>query len=592
MLKTTIQEKRPKRILLSGVFGPFGVDDAYGRKENIMELFHNQVTKAQEMGSWRFQHRSFGLYFLAANIHADVTILDFPSRKRFMRELEKGYDVVGISFITPNFIKAKEMTRLTRKISPASTILIGGHGAAIDGVEHLLDCDHVIKGEGIRWLRSYLGEDPDAPFVHPTLSIADRQSAFGVPFPGVGANLLVPGVGCVNGCKFCSTTHFFGRTYTAFLSTGKQIFETAKRIADERGIDEFFIMDENFLKDRQRAQELLAEMERHGRYFTFHIFSSAETIMAFGVDNLVRLGVNFVWIGFEASSSKGNFEKNEGIDPKGLTQELRDRGIIVLASGILCQEHHTRENIQTDIDFMVALEADLVQFMLLTPLPVTALYQDHKERGLLREDLPFEEWHGQKYLTYRHPEFPGNSAEKCLMAAFRKDYEVNSSSMYRIVETVFRGYRHLAGLSRRDACLKTRMEQFRRRTLEYATILPLVARYAVNKTEHQRATALDRQISELFGRPAVQERLRRIAIRALALRWKVRCRLLGDRIQPSTIVSRFGPGAKKAATVWGRMVPSPKAIGALASYLPQPFRKWAHQVRLLKLSAFRPRSTI
>ncbi|MBW2195333.1 MAG: hypothetical protein JRF37_07110, partial [Deltaproteobacteria bacterium] len=313
---------------------------------------------------------------------------------------------------------------------------------------------------------------------------------------------------------------------------------------------------------------------------------------AFGVDNLVRLGVNFVWIGFEASSSKGNFEKNEGIDPKGLTQELRDRGIIVLASGILCQEHHTRENIQTDIDFMVALEADLVQFMLLTPLPVTALYQDHKERGLLREDLPFEEWHGQKYLTYRHPEFPGNSAEKCLMAAFRKDYEVNSSSMYRIVETVFRGYRHLAGLSRRDACLKTRMEQFRRRTLEYATILPLVARYAVNKTEHQRATALDRQISELFGRPAVQERLRRIAIRALALRWKVRCRLLGDRIQPSTIVSRFGPGAKKAATVWGRMVPSPKAIGALASYLPQPFRKWAHQVRLLKLSAFRPRSTI
>ena len=89
MLKTAIQEKRPKRILLSGVFGPFGVDDAYGRKENIMELFHNQVTKAQEMGSWRFQHRSFGLYFLAANIHADVTILDFPSRKRFMRELEK-----------------------------------------------------------------------------------------------------------------------------------------------------------------------------------------------------------------------------------------------------------------------------------------------------------------------------------------------------------------------------------------------------------------------------------------------------------------------------------------------------------------------
>lgn len=592
MSEFRVQDKGPQRVLLSGVFGPFGVDDAYGRKENIMELFHNQVTKAQEMGSWRFQHRSFGLYFLAANIKADVTVLDFPSRKRFMEELKKGYDVVGISFITPNFVKAKEMTGLTRQISPESTIVVGGHGAAIDGVEHLLDCHHVVKGEGIRWLRSFLGEDPDAPFVHPTLSISERQAAFGVPFPGVGANLLVPGVGCVNGCKFCSTTHFFGRKYTAYLPTGKELFKTAQRIADERGIDEFFVMDENFLKDRQRAQDLLAEMERHGRYFTFHIFSSAEAIMAFGVDNLVRLGVNFVWIGFEASSSKGNFEKNEGIDPKGLTQELRDRGIIVLASGILCQEHHTRENIQTDIDFLVGLEADLVQFMLLTPLPVTALYRDHERRGLLRRDLPFEEWHGQKYLAYHHPEFPDNTAEKFLMAAFRQDYEVNSSSMYRVVETVFRGYGHLAALPGRDACLEARMEQFRRRTLEYATILPLVARYAVNETERQRATALDRQISELFGRPAVQERLRRIAIQVLALRWKLRCRLLGDRIQPSTIVTRYGPGAKKAATIWSRMVPSPKAIGALASYLPQPFRKWAHQVRFLTLSAFRPRSTI
>lgn len=133
MSKTASQENRPQRVLLSSVFGPFGVDDAYGRKENIMELFHNQITKGQGMASWRFHHRSFGLYFLAANINADVTVLDFPTRKRFMRELKKGYDVVGISFITPNFVKAKEMTRLTRQVSPEATIVLGGHGVAIEG---------------------------------------------------------------------------------------------------------------------------------------------------------------------------------------------------------------------------------------------------------------------------------------------------------------------------------------------------------------------------------------------------------------------------------------------------------------------------
>ncbi len=555
MSKTASQENRPQRVLLSSVFGPFGVDDAYGRKENIMELFHNQITKGQGNASWRFHHRSFGLYFLAANINADVTVLDFPTRKRFMRELKKGYDVVGISFITPNFVKAKEMTRLTRQISPEATIVLGGHGAAIEGVEHMIDCDHVVKGEGIRWLRSFLGQDPHAPFVHPTLSIVERQAIFGVPFPGVGANLLVPGVGCVNGCKFCSTSHFFGLKYTAYISTGKQLFETAQRIADERGIDEFFIMDENFLKEHQRARDLLTEMERHQRYFTFHLFSSAEAITAFGIDNLVRLGVNFVWIVFEASGSEGNLEKIKDIDAKHLTKELRDRGIIVLASGILCQEHHTQENIQTDIDFLVGLEADLVQFMQLLPLPVTALYEEHRRRGLLRENLPFEEWHGQKYLSFRHPEFPGDSAERWIMAAFHKDYDVNSSSMYRVIETVFRGYRHLAALPQRDACLELRMQQFKRRTLEYAGILPLVTKYAVNELERSRAMALDREIVKVFGRQSMKERLRRLIITAMALRWRLRCRFFGDEMQPSTIVTKFKADAKNISEVSSTTVP-------------------------------------
>ena len=266
-MKKLAKVTRPQRILLTGVFGPFGVDDQYGRKENIMELFHNQVTKEQELASFRFHHRSFGLYFIAENIDADVTVLDFPSKRRFEKEIAKGYDAVGISFITPNYVKAREMARITRKLACETTLILGGHGAAIEGVEDLIDCDHVVKGEGIRWMRRFLGQDPNTPIAHPTLSSTERASIFGVPLPGIRASLLVPGVGCVNGCNFCSTSHFFGRTYTSYLSSGKELFDTACRIADERGTDEFFVMDENFLKDRDRAMGLLAEMERHQRYF-------------------------------------------------------------------------------------------------------------------------------------------------------------------------------------------------------------------------------------------------------------------------------------------------------------------------------------
>ncbi len=548
-------EAKPKRILLSAVFGPYGVDDAYGRKENIMELFHNQVTKAQGIGSFRFHHRSFGLYFLAANVDADVTVLDFPSRRRFLREIKKGYDIIGISFITPNFVKAREMARLVRLHAPLAKIILGGHGTAIDGIERLIPCDEVAKGEGVRWLRNYLGQDPEAPVFHPALRSAQYMRIFGVPLLGKSASLLVPGLGCVNGCKFCSTSHFFGRTYTPYLSTGKELYQTACRIADEQGSDDFFVMDENFLKDKTRAMELLAEMEAHRRFFDFSIFSSAEAVQAYGVENLARLGVKFLWMGVETQSQTENFEKNRGLDPKALIRELRDHGISVLASGILCMEHHTPDNIQTDIDHLVGLESDFVQFMLLIPLPVTELYRDHQRRGLLKTDLPFEDWHGQKTLNFNHPEFPGNSAERWIKAAFRQDYEENSSSMYRLVETAFRGARTLAAKGETDPWLAERALHLRKRTLDYAPILAAIERFAVNERERRRAKDLERKIEAAFGPRPLVTRMGRTASILLAAAWKLRLRVIGDGIQPRTIVTRYPAPSRARAGRTAEIIP-------------------------------------
>ncbi len=529
---------RPIRILLSGVFGPFGVDDEFGRKENIMELFHNQVTRGQDTASFRFFHRSFGLYFLAANVDADVTVLDFPSRDRFEQEVAQGYDLVGISFIAPNFNKAREMARITRRVAPGATIVLGGHGAAVEGVSQKIDCDHVVRGEGIRPLRRLLGQDPDAPIVHPTLPSSERSSVFGLPAPGTPASLLVPGVGCVNGCRFCSTSHFFGKNYTAYLSTGREMFETACRIADETGTNEFFVMDENFLKDKQRALDLIDEMERHDRYFSFHLFSSTETIRAFGLHNLERLNVTFVWIGVESSSSQGNYEKNDGLDARRLISELQERGVIVLASAILCDEHHTPENIQTEIDFMIGLEADFVQFMLLTPLPVTQLYKDHQARGLLRTDLPLEEWHGQKKLSYRHPAFPGDAAQRWIDSAFLQEYEANSCSLLRVIRTVVKGYERLDRRWQLDAGQKARKRMLEDCARAWAPVLGGIAHLAVNRQERERALDLARRVRRVLP-PTLLDRLKSPAATALAVAWRARVRLLGDSIQPVTIVTRY-----------------------------------------------------
>src|SRR5215469_9684621 len=134
---------RQARVLLSSVFGPYAQDDEFGsRAINPMELYHNQVTRAQGSFSLRMFHRSWGLMMIQRNISAPSTLLDFPTLERFERELQShDYDIVGISGIIPNFGKVREMCRRVRQLSPKSTIVVGGHVAGISGIENMIEAD-------------------------------------------------------------------------------------------------------------------------------------------------------------------------------------------------------------------------------------------------------------------------------------------------------------------------------------------------------------------------------------------------------------------------------------------------------------------
>src|SRR5512141_695725 len=126
-------EKHPKgpqaRVLLSSVFGPYARDDEFGsRTINPMELYHNQVTRAQGSFSLRMFHRSWGIMMIQRNITAPCTVLDFPTLEKFESELrENNYDVVGISSIIANIGKVREMCKRVRKIAPKAKIIVGGH---------------------------------------------------------------------------------------------------------------------------------------------------------------------------------------------------------------------------------------------------------------------------------------------------------------------------------------------------------------------------------------------------------------------------------------------------------------------------------
>ncbi|MFC1828727.1 B12-binding domain-containing radical SAM protein [Thermodesulfobacteriota bacterium] len=435
------------RVLLSSVFGPYAQDDAYGsRKINPMELHHNQVTRVQGGLSLRMFHRSFGLLMIQSNIEAPCTLLDFPTLDRFVHEIQHNtYDIVGISAIIPNIGKLKKMCELIRENLPNATILVGGHVANKDGLHEIIDADHIVKGEGVAWFRSFLGQDTRAPLKHPQVYSGNGTRIVGITLrekPEDVAAMLIPSVGCPLGCNFCSTSALFGGKgkFINFFETGDALFSVMCELEEKLKAQTFFTMDENFLLHRKRALRLLELMEKNNKSWALYVFSSARVLQSYTIDQLVGLGVSWVWMGLEGEESR--YRKLKDVDAPSLVRKLQSHGIRVLGSSIIGLENHTPENIDQVIDYAVKHNTDFHQFMLYMPIPGTPLYEEHKKRGTLlpESEFSFADTHGQYRFNYRHKYIKDGQEEVFLVNAFQRDFEVNGPSLARLIRTMLTGW--------------------------------------------------------------------------------------------------------------------------------------------------------
>jgi len=440
------------RVLLTSVFGPYARDDEHGsRAINPMELYHNQVTRVQGPFSLRMFHRSWGLMLIQANLEAATTLLDFPTLERFEEEIRAvPYDVVGISAIVPNVGKVKLMCEIVRRHQPGATIVVGGHIANRPGLRDLIDADHVVAGEGVAWFRRFLGEDADAPVRHPLIVSAFRARTMGVPFgqgKGETAATVIPSVGCPLGCNFCSTSAMFGGKgrFVSFYEEGDELFEVMRGLAERLDTRSFFVMDENFLLHRKRALRLLDLMREHGKPWALYVFSSANALRQYTDEELVGLGVSWVWLGLEGEKSA--YAKLKGTDTLGLVRRLQGLGIRVLGSSIVGLAEHGADNIDRAIDHAVAHDTEFHQFMLYTPVPGTPLHAEHRANGTLlsAEECPDADTHGQLRFNFRHPRIENGEETEYLLRAFRRDFEVNGPSVTRIARTLLRGWLALKG---------------------------------------------------------------------------------------------------------------------------------------------------
>ena len=436
------------KILLSSVFGPYAQDDEYGsRALNPMELYHNQVTRTQGPFSLRMFHRSWGLMLIQANVAAPCTVLDFPTLDRFVEELRTHrYDIIGITGITPNQLKVKKMCELVREHQPWAKIVIGGHVANIPDLGQRVDADFIIKGEGVEWFRRYLGEDDTQSIRHPLITSGLGTRNVGITVrdrPGDVAATLIPSVGCPLGCNFCSTSAMFGGKGQCihFYKSGDELYDIMAQLEREMHVKSFFVMDENFLLHRKRALRVLELMKQHNKSWALYVFSSANVLRSYTIEQLVGLGISWVWMGVEGCNSQ--YVKLQGIDTKELVRELQSHGIRVLGSTIIGLEEHTPENIGAAIEYAAEHDTDFHQFMLYTPISGTPLHAQLTAEGRMKDESEYHvsDIHGQLVFNYRHPSIPAGAETDMMIRAFDRDFERNGPSVVRIVRTTLAGWK-------------------------------------------------------------------------------------------------------------------------------------------------------
>ncbi len=542
-----------KRILLTSVCRPIG--PAHGDAPSVgYELLHGQVTRAQGLFSPRSLHLHFSLEYVAENLEAPCVVLQYPSKRELIAELEKGYDYVCVSFLLAVFHRMKEAVELVRRHAPESRIVLGGYGTVLPDDFLAPYGDHICREEGVAFMRRLL-EEPEIEigkaYKHPL--IVSQLKVFSVGVSRTG--MIFAGLGCPNGCDFCCTSHFFKRKHIKLLPTGADIFRVVDRYLEKDPNISLVVLDEDFLLNKRRALQFRDEVLKSGKTISMFVFSSIKAISQYKTEEIVEMGIDGFWIGYEGSRS--GYAKQKGRDPAELFRELKRHGIGILASMIVGLPYQDGPTVQEELDGLLDLKPDLCQYLIYGPTPGTPFFEKVKEDGLLREDLLadpelyYKTCDGFAAMV-RHPLLSAEEIEEQQRECFRQDFQRLGPTIYRSIDTWFDGYRTLEASD--NPVLRRKAERFAREIRKaYSTFLT-GRLFGPNRTVRRWITNLQREIHATFGKPTWWEHL--ISIAAVgAAAWtsiKLRLRICQD---PKLVrhVYRIPAEAPRPARTWRRL---------------------------------------
>lgn len=445
-----------KNVLLTNAYGPY--DTAWG--EDMLDVLKSRLARGHDGLALSSELPAWGLHLIAENVRNPCTVIEHPHWDDFMREVEKGYGVIGIQLKSVHTDRVVRMVRAIRELSPKTEIVLGGYGVSAlndpmpgdtEGHADFLkeSAHHLCHEEGVRFMRRLLGDTPaDRPITQFDLPCARYHS------PGIrGFAFRIPAIlvalGCPGACEFCNTSAFF-KHRKIYIADPEETYAFMKRHHERLGGDMLYttLFDEDLFRSPEYVRELgrLIRSDRKTWGFRWITFGSVKALSAFEPEELRECGLGSVWIGVESGftedgRSKTGYAKREGgKTPPQIFEELQRYGIETIASMILGFDFHTPDNIIEDIDYFVKLKPLFYQVAPLTPCPGTKLYRQLYKQGRILPHFSFRDFHIWKDEVFAMKNFKPGDMRKYYDLAHEKMRTVNGPPTLQFAEMNISAY--------------------------------------------------------------------------------------------------------------------------------------------------------
>lgn len=384
-----------------------------------------------------------------------VAICDVKSGEKL--RIDRAVEVVGITTDTVRYPEALAIAGYAKKLG--KVVVMGGNHVSFDDEATLKSgvVDFVVRGEGeitmlnlinaisqkdgfypakvkgISWRRpdGEIVRNAASPWIrdldhlpipdHNILNLPLYRTASFNRFGKLGKPMfqIAGSRGCPYDCSFCIVTSVYGAKWRA-RTPDNMLYEVEQ--AMKLGFDNFFFVDDLFTTNYKRTVEFCEEILRRNMKFTWSAQCSCNSIAKHEemVQLMSQAGCEAVLLGVENMDAETLklYRKRATVDDNfNAVKILKKYGIISLASTIIGTPHETHESLNTNFQYLMELNPEMLWINILTPYVGTDDWTTYQDRIFDRDWHHYDVYHSVMRLDNLKPQ-EVEFAQKKMMAMY------------------------------------------------------------------------------------------------------------------------------------------------------------------------------